>query len=76
MGRLEKNTGATPVGWIAKRVGEALKNAPIHREVVAVIETELRGRMQEHAIRSPQLDQLARSLIEIVNLGATDGPLQ
>jgi len=66
-------TDPTQVGWIAKCVGESVKASTIDPEVAVVIEAELRGRMQERAIRSAQLDELARSLIAIVNRGSTAG---
>jgi hypothetical protein len=55
--------------WIAQRIQEAQKAAPVGAAVAAHLEKELTGTMRERALRGAELAELARALI-----GASEPP--
>jgi hypothetical protein len=49
--------------WIAKRIQEAQKTAPVGATTAAFLERQLTGALRDRALRGAELAELARELI-------------
>jgi hypothetical protein len=52
-----------PVEWIAKRIAEAKKAAPVSEAVASLLEKQLSGPLRDSALRRSELADLAEKLI-------------